>query len=90
MKTINNNQNESPDGGIKRKRGRPRLPEELKKEKSRLLVSVPMDVVPQVKAFLKELRAARKIRLRAEREARKPRVNPPGVRGRPRKYPKTD
>lgn len=85
MKTINN-QNDSPDGERKRKRGRPRLPEELKKEKRRLLISVPIEIVPQVKAFLKELRVARRIRLRAEREARKPRINPPGVRGRPRKY----
>lgn len=86
MKTIDNNQNEFPAVDAKRKRGRPCLPEELKKKKRRLLVSVPIDMVPQVKAFLKELRKARKIRLQAEREARKPRINPPGVRGRPRKY----
>lgn len=86
MTTSNNNQNNSPNDVEKRKRGRPRLPEELKKEKRRLLISVPIEIVPQVKAFLKELRKARKIRLQAEREARKPRINPPGVRGRPRKY----
>ena len=60
MITSNNNQNDSPNDFEKRKRGRPRLPEELKKEKRRMLISVPIEIVPQVKAFLKELRADRK------------------------------
>lgn len=67
----------------KKTRGRPRIPKELHVRS--VQISVPRDIAPAVQEFANRLKAARRQRLRAEREARK--IKRP--RGRPRKAKST-